>query len=141
MGIATPVTQMRPVFHAMGSLTIHAWIDGMAHGVDHLTSGTMDAWLAGHEALLTLRQRELAAKRLDSFASLGGQTDPSSNPAKSRLAILENRAIGPENMPAGNLDLTTAHRAAYNYLEFFVRLAAAPVGGNPGNFQNVLPPP
>lgn len=113
------------------SLTIEAWLQGITQGVDHLTPATITAWLQAHEPNLSKAERKRQRDTfLESFATVGDNrrgdvTDAPERLGQSRLVIMENRIIQPTGDPTfdnGKMTADQAHKAAYNYLRFFISL-------------------
>lgn len=118
----------------MTSLTLGAWLNGIATGHDYLDPAQMDAWLQNNEGGLNAGERQERTDLLESFNTRGTNMDAPDRPGTSRLNVLENRFIAPKPKPNrdGKVTLEEMSKMALQYFNYMFHMKMK--GGNPGKF-------
>jgi hypothetical protein len=127
----TAATPLVAGFPTLRDLTIGTWLKGITTGTDYLDPNKIALLMNGQRkwgglaAKYSNKDIETSKDALESFATMpamdaSGGGDP--------LAILENRGL--TSGPMVDFTMDDAVSAGYNYLQFFVDLAAGDVDNN-----------
>lgn len=119
-------------FPTLSDLTIGKWLTGILQGTDYLDPNTIETLMNGQPKKMGLfnkyskKEKETSKDALESFATAPAMdTTEGANP----MAILENRGIVGGAF-ATDFPMNEAITIGYNYLKFFVDLAAGTVDNN-----------
>jgi hypothetical protein len=129
-GGKTRDTPLVPGVPTLSDLTIGVWLTGILEGRDYLDPATISLLMNGQrkwngmKAKYSSKDRDKSKDALESFATI---PDMDTSEGPNAMAIVENRGI--IDGFATDYPMDKAIAVGYNYLKYFVDLAAGNTGG------------